>query len=235
MQLKKIRKQEKQFLVEGSKSILELLQSDFIINQIITTDLFYNSHKIIINKAGCEVVLTTENMISDCSSFASNNAGIAIANCKENNALLPDKENYTLILDNINDPGNLGTIIRNADWYGINTIIASENTSELYNPKVIAASMGSFCRVNLYYTDLPSYLSKYKNYLYAAILEGQNINETTFNKTASMLLMGNESHGISTELLPYVDERVFIPRYGKAESLNVGTATAIFLDHIKNI
>lgn len=233
LQLKKIRKQEHKFLVEGGKSVLELMDSNFSIAQILVTSDFLSNNKDKFEKSSAEITICTEAELADMGSLSSNHNAIAIASCKENLELLPEANEYLLILDGINDPGNLGTIIRIADWYGINKIIASSHTAELYNPKVIAASMGSFTRVSVFYTDLVPYLSHHKTYVYAARLEGQPIYQTNFSLKGGMILMGSEAHGIAADLYPMVDEFVFIPRIGGAESLNVGVATAIFCDNMR--
>lgn len=233
LQLKKIRKQENKFLVEGGKSVLELVNSTFIVHQLLVTEDYWSKNQLILQNSNSEVVICTEVELSEMGSLATNNSAVAVAACKENSVLIPEINDYILILDGINDPGNLGTIIRIADWYGINKIIASSHTAELYNPKVISASMGSFTRVSVFYTDLLSYLSKHKTYLYAARLEGQPIYQTNFSTAGGMILMGSEAHGIATDLYPLVNEFIFIPRVGGAESLNVGVATAIFCDNMR--
>ena len=233
LQLKKIRVAENRFLVEGAKSVLEVLDSNFTIHQLLCTESFASTNNILLNNKEINKEISTEQELSDIGNFATNNTAIAVVEMKTNKILLPAEKEYILLLDNIADPGNLGTIIRIADWYGINKIIASENTAEIYNPKVIASSMGSFTRVNIFYTSLENYLKENKTYIYAARLEGESIHNTSFTRTGGMVLMGNESHGIDKVLYAFVDEFVFIPRYGLAESLNVGVATAVFCDKIR--
>jgi TrmH family RNA methyltransferase len=137
-----------------------------------------------------------------------------------------------LILDDIRDPGNLGTIIRTADWYGIRHIIASEDTADVYNPKVISATMGSFCRTSISYTSLPAYLEGIGRPVYGAFLEGEDIHKVKFQPEA-MIVIGNESRGISPEVERLIRHRITIPRIGGAESLNAAIATAIFLDNLR--
>ena len=140
----------------------------------------------------------------------------------------------TLMLDDINDPGNLGTIIRNADWFGIENIICSENCADCYNPKVVQASMGSLARVNILYISLFAFIEANKTVsVYAATLSGTSI--FTLKKTAeSIVLIGNESRGVRSELLDVASLHITIPRYGYAESLNAAVATGIILSHMKS-
>ena len=130
--------------------------------------------------------------------------------------------------DDIQDPGNFGTIIRTADWFGITNIICSEDCVEVYNPKVIQATMGSLFRVNVFYTNLGTFFSKNSDLtVYGALLDGDNVCQQKLKSKGSVLLMGNESNGISQKLIPFVTKKITIPKFGKAESLNVATATAI--------
>ncbi|HEX8060506.1 MAG TPA: RNA methyltransferase, partial [Cyclobacteriaceae bacterium] len=127
--------------------------------------------------------------------------------------------------------GNLGTIIRTADWYGIRHIIASEETADFYNPKVIRSTMGSFCRVNVFYCSVAEFLNGAKN-VYGAFLDGSNVHEMKF-AGGGMIVMGNESNGISKEIEKFVTKRITIPKFGKAESLNASMATGIILDNLR--
>ncbi len=139
-----------------------------------------------------------------------------------------------MILDNIQDPGNLGTIIRTADWFGIKTIICSENTVEVYNPKTVQSTMGSLCRVNIIYTNLNTFLSETNIPVYGALLEGNSIYNIKWGKEG-LILLGNEGHGISHELIQKISIPVTIPSFGKAESLNVAVSTAIFCNELRRI
>ena len=140
----------------------------------------------------------------------------------------------TIALDKVQDPGNMGTIIRTADWFGIHNIVCSSDSVDIYNPKVIQATMGSFFRVNIVYTDLKKFFSNNSELaVCGALLDGENIYKKQLTTEGTVLLMGNESKGIAEELLPFVTEKIKIPSYGKAESLNVATATAIICAEIK--
>jgi TrmH family RNA methyltransferase len=135
-----------------------------------------------------------------------------------------------LALDAINDPGNLGTILRTADWYGVSGIIASRNTCEFYNPKVISASKGSFSRIPFYYMELHDFVPQMGIPVLAADLTGENVHEFSFPRDVCLLL-GNEAHGISPDLEGLIKSRIHIPRFGNGESLNVGIAAAVMMDN----
>ena len=134
---------------------------------------------------------------------------------------------FSLVLDGIQDPGNMGTIIRIADWFGIINLICSEDTVDIYNPKVVQASMGSLSRVKVHYIGLSQFLSQIKLPIYGALLDGENIYDSDFGDEG-LLLMGNEGNGIRPEIQKLITKAVTIPRIGKAESLNVAIATSLF-------
>ena len=141
----------------------------------------------------------------------------------------------TVALDGINDPGNLGTIIRLCDWFGIEQLICSNGTVDCYNPKVVQASMGSLARVSVLYTDLKQFLGVSDLPVYAAFMNGESIYSTKLDKQA-ILVMGNEANGISKEISELVTQKISIPRFGdlqQTESLNVATATAILLNEFR--
>lgn len=143
------------------------------------------------------------------------------------------KNHFILALDGIQDPGNLGTIIRIADWFGIDQIIASKDTAELYNPKVIQSTMGSFLRVKVWYRNLETILQKKQVPVYGALLNGESMYNTASPKEG-ILVIGNESKGIRETILPFIHHAITIPRIGKAESLNAAVATGILLSQLKS-
>ena len=232
LHLKKFRREEGMFLVEGEKSIVELLKSDFdIVNIFITREIF-EKYREDFRKFDAISEIVEEEDLTKASTLEFNDTGIAVVRVKENIEFNTLNE-IMIMLDEIRDPGNLGTIIRTADWYGVKKIICSETTAEFYNPKVIAASMGSFTRVDIFYTDLKDYLDKNKDVkVLGALLDGSDAHTFEYPHSG-ILLMGNESNGIHAELLPYITDKITIPRYGKAESLNVSMATGIILDNWK--
>jgi RNA methyltransferase, TrmH family len=221
LHLKKYRQQFGAFIVEGQKSIEELAKSDFKVLELFITD---KAKTLLINAE--QISYCTEEELQKASSFKSNNYGIAVVASKENLALDIEENEWVLALDDLNDPGNLGTIIRIADWYGIKKIICSENTVEFYNPKVISSTMGSFTRVSCFYTDLKTYLESTAVPVFGAYLNGSNIHNFDF-PSSGILMIGSESHGISTKLEHLVTKKITIPAFGKAESLNAGVAAAI--------
>lgn len=216
------------FLVEGEKSVSELLKSDFEIEILLTTIEFFDKYGESIRDKSKIYEIVNQSEIEKVSAFETNDSVLAVVRQKENKDT--EKKGLILVLDEIKDPGNLGTIIRMSDWYGVSKIIASKNTVDFYNPKVITASMGSFTRTNIFYTDLNDYLSKTKLPIYGAFLEGENVHNIDYPKDG-ILIMGNESNGISKEFEKLVKEKITIPSYGKTESLNVAIATAIILDN----
>jgi TrmH family RNA methyltransferase len=234
---KKYRIETGLFLVEGEKSIQELLDSDFIVEAIYGTKNFISSLKTEYSSVAATVV--SDDALVKMGTLQTNNAGIAVARQKEvvgESAVLTEaKNNFILALSEVRDPGNLGTIIRIADWFGVRRIVASEGTTDFYNPKTIGASMGSFTRVSVSYTALPAFLTDAEGAglpIMGAVLDGKSVHEGGLPKNG-VLLMGSESHGIDSALLQYTSHKVTIPKFGSAESLNVSIATGILLDALR--
>ena len=144
------------------------------------------------------------------------------------------KNKFSLVLDDVQDPGNLGTIIRTADWFGIENIICSEHTVEVYNPKTVQSTMGSLARMNMYYTDLSTFIDDINLPVFGALLDGNNIYKVDWGNEG-LILLGNEGHGISEKLIKKITMPVTIPRIGKAESLNVAVSAAIFCSELGKI
>ncbi|HTE30983.1 MAG TPA: RNA methyltransferase [Chryseolinea sp.] len=229
LQIKKYRKQEQLFVIEGAKGVTELLRGSFEITTIIGT----SDYLATINPpVATEVLEASIDELEALGEFQSNETVLAIARMKPNLPLTIDPGEFALLLDDIRDPGNLGTIIRTADWYGITKIIASPETTDCYNAKVITATMGSFTRVSIFYTSLETYLSENSFRVFGAYLEGEDVHTMTFGN-GGLVLIGNESHGISESLHAFVTDKITIPRYGQAESLNAAIATAIICDNIR--
>ena len=161
------------------------------------------------------------------SSLKKANKVIAIARTSDNSYNF--KHDITLVLDEISDPGNLGTIIRLADWFSIKKIVCSENSVDMFNNKVIQASMGSVFRVNIKYKNLNSYLSSINTKIYGTFKNGKSIRSNNFDRNCH-LVFGNESRGISEELKTYIDEDISIKKFGnEIDSLNVAVSAAIML------
>ncbi|HET8860629.1 RNA methyltransferase [Marivirga sp.] len=230
LQLKKFRQKEGLFIVEGAKNTLELLNSPYKIETLIVSEAFLSKVKKENFTLAVEPIIVKEKELSTLGSFQTNTEALAVVH--EMEVTEYKAKGFDLVLDDIRDPGNLGTIIRLADWYGIQNIICSETTAEFYNPKVISASMGSIFRTHLYRRDLKEFLSKNKHRkIYGALLEGKNVHQVNFEDTG-LLVIGNESHGIHQELISLITESVTIPKIGHAESLNAAMATAIICDNV---
>jgi len=221
LSLKKNRIASQCFVVEGEKNVAELITSDFEIIQL------YATTQSAIKTKDTIVIQITNNNLERISTLKSPNKVLAIVKIPEEKQL--KNAGMTLVLDNINDPGNLGTIIRLCDWFGVQKIICSATTVDVYNPKVVQASMGSLFRINISYTDLANYLQKVGTPIYGAFMNGEDIKKSVLPQNVHLIL-GNEANGISDEISALITNRVGIKNVGlQAESLNVAVATAIFL------
>ncbi|WP_394149309.1 RNA methyltransferase [Vibrio maritimus] len=225
---KKQRKAHGLFLVEGEKNVLELVDTSLVVKQVFATDDFLRKHASELSQYDCIEASLEE--LTKASSLVSNNAAVAIVEIP--NVQAPSAEGMMIALDGVSDPGNLGTIIRIADWYGIKHIVASSDCADPYNPKTIRATMGSFGRVQVTLLDLPRYLNQASIPVYGAFLEGESVHSTDFSEQG-ILLMGSESHGVRPEAEQYVTDKITIPSFGGAESLNVAMATGIIMDNYR--
>ena len=229
---KKTRIEEWLFLVEWEKSVLELINSDFKIKNLHITEKFKEKHSDSLKYIDYEI--SDSETIKKISISKSNNSWIAIVVSPKNESLEIENDEFIIVLDTINDPGNLWTIIRICDWYGIKKIIASKETVELTNPKVVSSSMWSISRTNIFYTDLEKYFEKNssKYDIFWAFLDWENIHTLEMNsKDKKALIIWSESHGISDEIGYFVTQKITIPRIWQAESLNAWVATWIILDN----
>ena len=227
LQQKKYRSKYDLFVVEGVKGVNEFLKSEFELEIIFCTDTF--SHDLSSDK----VQLVTDNELKKISNLKNPNQVLALFFIPEVEIL--DLNKSTLVLDGINDPGNLGTIIRLCDWFGVEQLLCSPTTVDCYNSKVVQSTMGSLKRVLIQYSELKPFLNASSLPTYAAIMEGKNVYEKQIEKDA-IIVMGNEANGISQEILDMITDSVTIPRFGKSqetESLNVATATAILLSEFR--
>ena len=229
LQIKKYRKQEQCFVVEGGKSVIELLNSDFEITMIFGTADFLSKLR---GNTNAEVHEATEKDLAGLGEFQTNETALAVARIKPNSHFGVSEDEFALVLDDMRDPGNLGTIIRTADWYGIKKIIASEETADFYNSKVITSTMGSFARIQIFYTSLENYLSDYRHKILGAFLDGHDVHQFNFGKSG-LIVIGNEARGISPAVEKLITDRITIPRYGQAESLNAAIATAVICDNLR--
>jgi len=234
LDLKKQRKKHCLFLVQGEKNVDELFNSSFTIKQLFATAAYINKNSALLNEKGLVslTVEATQEELKKAGTLVSNNSVLAVVECKTTALPTIRGNELILVLDKVGDPGNLGTIIRVADWYGIEQIVCSSDCADFYNPKVIAATMGSFARVKISYTNLTEYLRLQTKPVYGAFLEGENIHKTQLSKSA-FIVMGSESHGISGDVAKLITDKITIPSFGQAESLNVAMATGIILDNFK--
>ena len=230
---KKNRQQEGLFLVEGAKSVQEVLASSFRVEQLLATDAFLADNAGLIQPQRCRLDPATPDDLTRMGTLESNNAAIAVVQMHPNTPLALAPDAWTLVLDDIRDPGNLGTILRIADWYGIDTILCSATTADVYNPKVISASKGSFTRIQWWYGDLETVLKTTRQPIFGAFLNGDDVHQANFGAAGGLLVLGNEANGIGPAIESLVTRRITIPRYGRAESLNVGIATAVILDNLR--
>lgn len=227
LQQKKYRKQEQLFFVEGVKGVQELLDSNFELVELFTT----NSELFSVDKS--KVYAITESELLKISALTTPNTCLALFKIPA--AVSFEEKGLLVALDDVRDPGNLGTIIRLCDWFGIKTLFCSEESVDVYNPKVVQATMGSISRVNVVYGNLEKFLSETKLPVFGTFMDGKNIYKETL-PNEGIIVMGNEANGISKVIENLVSERIAIPRFGDlqaTESLNVATATAIILSEFK--
>jgi len=215
------------FFAEGVKVIQELLQSNFELEHLYTTlndfETVQSSKRTLIN----------EQELKKISALATPNSCLALFKIPAENKIIDS--GLIIALDDIRDPGNLGTILRLCDWFGIKQIICSKETVDIYNPKVVQATMGSIARVNVNYLDLKTFITQTKLPVFGTFMDGNNIYQSNLPQNG-IIIMGNEANGISAEIEKIVTSRISIPRFGelqKTESLNVATATAIILSEFK--
>lgn len=226
LQQKKHRTEHKLFVVEGIKSVLELLNSKLKLNQLyVTADLQETF-------TSWNPTLVTNSDLKKMSGFKTPAGVLGVFHQAEPLPLLED--DWTLVLDDLRDPGNLGTVIRLCDWFGIRQIVCSPTTVDCYNPKVLQATMGSIARIAIHYTELSSYLLKTQLAVYGAFMEGASISKSQLPKHG-ILVMGNEANGISKEIEALIQKKISIESHPNSttESLNVAMATGILLHEIR--
>ena len=226
LQQKKYRKLHNLFIAEGKKVIQELIDANFSLEY-----LFVTKENLFDSKYNFELI--SDNDLKKISALTTANDCLAVFKIKEVNFKV--SSGLELALDNIKDPGNMGTIIRLCDWFGISKIVCTEETVDIYNPKVVQATMGSLARVEVLYTNLANYLKTTDLEIFGTFMEGTNIYKTEL-PSKGIIVMGNEANGISTEIENLVTQKISIPRFGslqQTESLNVATATAVILSEFK--
>ena len=229
LQTEKFRKLHGLFTVEGPTMVGELLKSDFAVDEIFAVRSWVEENKNLSGRSDVKIYDVTDKELNRLSGLKTPNKVIATANIPTNEISGKIFNNLLIALDGIADPGNLGTIIRIADWFGIENIICSPQTVELFNPKVVRATMGSLFRVRLYHVDLPGVFTKFgKNIpILGATLSGKDIYKAELPEKA-IVVIGNEAHGIGSQVKSFLTDEISIPLFGRAtESLNAAVATGI--------
>ncbi|MBP6758017.1 MAG: RNA methyltransferase [Flavobacterium sp.] len=227
LQQKKYRFANQLFFAEGIKVIQELVESNFELVHLYTTQDDFE--EVSSNKR----TIISESDLKKISALATPNSCLAVFKIPVEKKII--ESGLILALDSIRDPGNLGTILRLCDWFGIDQLICSKETVDIYNPKVVQATMGSIARVNVNYIDLENFIGQTQLPVFGTFMDGTNIYKTDLPQEG-IIIMGNEANGISPELEKLAKNRITIPRFGnlqKTESLNVATATAIVLSEFR--
>lgn len=223
---KKFRIQHQLFIVEGVKGIKEFLNSSLELHTLFTTETIFEAPTQ-------QTVLVTDVELKKLSALKTPNTALAVFKIPKPN---PVNENALIVaLDDVRDPGNLGTIIRLCDWFGVKDLVCSKATVDCFNTKVVQATMGSLTRVNVSYLDLETFLANSKMPKFGTFMDGKNVYEMELPKQG-IIVMGNEANGISKAIEQLIDQKISIPRFGNlqaTESLNVATATSIFLSEFK--
>ena len=222
---KKYRQKHQLFIAEGVKVVEEFLKSSYELEILFSTDSDFSS-------LDCFIQVSYQEL-KKISSLKTPNKVLALFKIPSEKKV--NSSGLIVALDTVNDPGNLGTIIRLCDWFGVEQLVCSKETVDCYNTKVVQASMGSLTRVSISYLDLPEYLKMVSIPIFIADMNGVNIHETKL-PTSAVLVMGNEANGISDNLKKLINNKISIPRYGdsmQVESLNVATATAILLNEFR--
>ncbi len=233
---KKFRDEHGVFIAEGTKVVLELVMTDkFECLQLFALpEWFLANTKTLTTYTEIEKIEVKDFELEKISALSNPNKVVGIFQKSTLPQTIDTKQKITLVLDAIQDPGNLGTIIRNADWFGVENIVCSSTCADMYNPKVLQSTMGSLARVNVVYKDLPNWLAENKSIKkFAANLDGENVSTINGIKEA-IIIIGNEGKGISEEVMNLVDEKITIQKIGKAESLNAAVATGIILSRLSN-
>lgn len=226
LQQKKYRNERGLFVVEGKKTVEELLESDFRLFKLFLTKKSID----FVNVENVEII--SEKELRQMSSLKNPNGVLGVF--YKTDGLEMSSDDWVVMLDGVQDPGNMGTIIRLCDWFGVKTLVCSQNSVDCYNPKVLQATMGSIARVSVIYTDLESYLRTNKLPVYGTFMDGANVYGSQLPEKG-VLVMGNEGNGISDAVRNFCTKTLSIPQFKKntTESLNVATATAILLSEIR--
>ena len=223
---KKYRQQLGFFIVEGVKGVKEFLNSNYELERLYTTKHIFSAPEMLTTEI-------SENELKKITALKNPNTALAIFKISKPKPI--KAKNLVIALDEVRDPGNLGTIIRLCDWYGIQDLVCSTNTVDCFNSKVVQATMGSLTRVNISYLDLEDYISSVDTNVFGTFMNGENIYNTELPENG-IVVLGNEANGISEKITSLIDRRLTIPRFGidkSTESLNVANATAIVLSEFR--
>jgi TrmH family RNA methyltransferase len=231
LQQKKARYKYHCFVAEGNKIVAELGESDWEFESLFVKEDFLTKNKALCKKYQKSLEIVSDYEMERLSGLQAPQDALAVVKMQSINAFI--ETGWTLVLDGVQDPGNMGTLIRSAAWFGFNQIVCSLDTVEVYNPKVIQGSMGAFASLPIIYTDLSEYLSKQSRAVYAAILEGKPLSKILFPKEG-VLVLGNEGNGIRPELVQLIKNGITIEKAkdSKVESLNVAVAAAILMNSV---
>lgn len=222
LKIKKYRTKYSEFIAEGVKIIKELIDDGLeIVNMYATSDNLFDDKR-------CKLI--SEQDLNKITALKNHHGCLAVFKMPTHTLEITDNE-WVLLLDDIQDPGNMGTIIRTCDWFGIKKIICSDGCVDAFNPKVVQASMASVGRIQIIETDLNDIISAHSLPVYGAVLNGKNYHEQDFTQKG-FILIGNEGHGIQADLQTRITFPITIPKKGKAESLNAAIATALILDKL---
>mgnify|MGYP000697333368 CR=1 FL=1 len=222
LRLKKNRETERLFIVEGDKMVQEIVE---LWPQSIK--LLCSTHEAYADCENSHII--DERDMKSISNLKTPASSLAVVKMP---SLIATKKDLILAIDGVQDPGNMGTILRTADWFGVDEIICSKETVDIFNPKVIQSSMGSLFRIPVKYGNLATMMTEYKLPTFGALLDGENIYESDLPQKA-LIVMGNEGNGISSEIRKHIDHSLLIPQFGEAESLNVSIATGVILSEFK--
>ena len=234
LRFKKHRQRTGYFVAEGDKSVRSLLESPDEVHLLVGTQAFLQTIDATTLEKVTSIVQTDKATLTYLSTFMQNSTALAVTHLPQHGYKKPPQNAWGLVLDGIQDPGNMGTILRVADWFHLPALICSSDTVDAYNPKVIQASMGSFARIPVYYTThLGQWLGRAPWPVFGTFPEGKSMYDTQI-PSPSLIIIGNESHGIRDNLLTHLQEKISIPRYGSAASLNAAMAAAIVCSHWKH-
>jgi RNA methyltransferase, TrmH family len=239
LKMKKFREEHQLFIAEGTKVVPELIQSDFKVHSVYCSKTWIRDNNYLLQGKKLlqdQVFEIDAKELERITQLTTPNEVLALIHIPEYDFKIDQLKNrLSMVLDEVKDPGNLGTLIRIADWFGIENIICSNDSVNVFNPKVVQSTMGSISRVRVYYQELNDFLieaAEEKLPVYGALLDGGNIYQKDLS-SEGLILLGNESRGISNDLLPFITEKITIPRFGKAESLNVSTAAAVICSEFR--